>query len=612
MSVFTAPLEIDRITITTEKGLEIAEMIENKYVWHALSELETNALFFVDTEGVVRDINKGVTAILGYSADEIVGRPIECFLHQGSRKIHRSAFSHYISRRKNNEHPRSKLIGAQRIFPSTVTVEASKPIRFSVIKSDQQEIPVTLTINEVLSDSDNLAGFIAIIRDNAEQYNLLKMLQYKATYDELTGLINWPEFVHKVHIAQKVRSKKDCEFHAVVLFLDIDYFKTITYRSQKAGDYAIQKAATWLLNTTRQAGNRSLDLVVSRFVGDEFILYLPDTILDSALVLARRLQSEFRHLNFRTDEHPFHSSISIGLAEITPSSNLQDAVSKASSACLLAKKKGKDKIKVAEEEDTRYQKLEPIIRHALQNQGLKLYAQKIVAISSSAKKIDNGRFHYEVLSRMEDQHGNIISPLAFIPAAEKLGLATAIDMYVVKHVLDTLQSNFEHEASLSVCSINLSGISVSNEHMLPFIESCLLKSGIDPGKVCFEVTETYEIQDNDTATHLVTKLREMGCKFAFDDFGIGYSNYQSFSRLPVDIIKIDGSYIQHILQNGQLKTDVEGMISSAKSRGLEIVAEYAENKAIVEELERLGVDYAQGYYFGRPIPLNRLINAQRI
>lgn len=153
----------------------------------------------------------------------------------------------------------------------------------------------------------------------------------------------------------------------------------------------------------------------------------------------------------------------------------------------------------------------------------------------------------------------------------------------------------------------MSGISVSNEQIIDFIEQQVRQSGISPCKLCFEITETKQILDIKIARLLVSTLQKLGCKCAFDDFGIGYSNYQSFSRLPVDIVKIDGSYIRKVLEESQLRTDVEGMINSAKIRGLEIVGEYAENEEIVAEMERLGVDYAQGYYFSKPSPLEDLL-----
>jgi len=578
-------------------------MIETQNICRALSEIDTNALFFVDTEGVIRNINKGVTTILGYSADEIVGKGVESLFPPNIRGLHKSIFVNYVKSRKNEENPASKIIGSQRVFPATIAVQDNEPKRFSILKSDQQELPITLTINEAWSDNHDLIGFIAIIRDNTEQHSLLQTLQSRATHDQLTGLLNFQEFMLKIREVKKHMLEKGIEDHASILFLDIDYFKTITYYSNRTGDYAIQKVAHWLLNNTRQKNGRESDSLICRLIGDEFILYLPGSPLDAALALSRRIKSEFLELNLRTTEAPFFSSISIGVAEVSPTTDLRETITRAESACQIAKGKGKDKIEVAQEDGDHFYKLEPLIREALQSQRLELYAQKIVAISPSAKSIDKGMAHYEVLIRMADNNGNIISPMIFIPAVEKIGLAVAIDQWVIEHTLAFLQNNHAHEESLSLCSIDLSGISASNERMVTFIESQIFKSGVDPRKLCFEVTETSEIQDNAAALALVSKLKGMGCKIAFDDFGIGFSNYQSFSRLPVDIIKIDGSYIRHILDDSQLRIDVEGMINSAKARGLEIVAEYAENEEIVAALKLLGVDYAQGYHFSKPEPL---------
>lgn len=580
-------------------------MIENEYIWRALSELDTNALIFVDTEGIIRNINRGVTKLFGYSSHEIIGKPVETLLPLDVRKLHRSIFSNYF--RSKEKDYKSSLVGNQRIFPASITTQKGEIKCFSAINSNQHEIPITLTINEVRSDSNELVGFIAIIRDNTEQYDQQQALEYRAKYDTMTGLINWQEFIRRIDEEKEDLLEKDTTYHASILYLDIDYFKTITYPSPRVGDYAIQKVANWLLNQTSQKEGQDSGIVVSRFIGDEFVLYLPGMDLNSAIALANCLKSEFRELNLRTTERPFFSTVSIGIAKLTSHTKVHNAISDASSACRLAKEKGRDKIKVVQEEERHHLNMESVIREALQSQRLKLYAQKIVAISPDAKSIDRHRDHYEILSRMEDTQGKTISPTVFIPAAEKLGLALKIDMYVIEHTLAFLQNNPDHVESLSLCSINLSGVSVSNEQMLQFIEDQLSKSRIDPVKLCFEVTETHEIQDNETAMTLVVRLKEMGCKIAFDDFGIGYSNYQSFSRLPVDIVKIDGSYIQKILKDSQLRTDVQGMINSAKSRGLEIIAEYSENEKIVAELERLGVDYAQGYYFGKPVPLETML-----
>lgn len=576
---------------------------------HAIDEVKTHAILLVDEHRIIRQINKGVTAIMGYSEHDVIGRGIEILLSRDLKEHHRSWFLNYVKYRKNEAGCKSKLIGVQRAFPQTIINEDNEPKRFSALHKNRHEIAINMSIHEILSDTGGLDGFMGIISDNATQYNLQQQLRFQATHDQLTGLIGWQEFRSEVHVIKKRMLQKDIDYHGSLLFLDVDNFKVINYNSQKAGDRALQKIATWLLNQTRQKEDRAIDIIASRFISDEFLLYLPGASLEGTLVLANRLKSEFTKLNLRTEEKPFFTTVSIGVTQITPATKLQDAVSQASAACNIAKGKGKDKIEVALKGCTRsYLRLEPVIREALQNQRLTLYAQKIVAISNSAKSIDNNRAHYEVLSRMEDKQGNSISPVTFIPAAENLGLAITIDKHVIKHTLAFIRNNPEHEKSLSLCSINLSGTSVSSERMLAFIEQEIRQSGIDPRKLCFEITETHQILDKEAARALVSNLQELGCRFALDDFGIGFSNYQSFSRLPVDIIKIDGSYIRKVLEDSQLRADVQGMINSSKIRGLEIVGEYAENAEIIEEMERLGIDYAQGYYFSKPMPLETLID----
>ncbi|MCI5221198.1 MAG: EAL domain-containing protein [Candidatus Electrothrix sp. AR4] len=580
-------------------------LIQNEDILNALDELETNAIIVVDHKGFVQKINKGVTAILGYNANDLIGYKVEGIFPSNLRRLHREKFLHYTKNRKMEVTSKSKLIGAQRLFPEdTIVVGSNKAKRFSVMHKDQYIISISLTINEIWSDSDNLIGFVAIISDNTKQSILQKKLECQANYDNLVGLMSWQEFERRVKAIKKNILENNLPYHASLLFLDVDYFKTLTYSSHRTGEHALKLISTWLLDHTRLKNDQSREIITVRFLGDQFILYLPARSLDSALELSRHLKKEFQKLNLRTAKNPFFTTISIGATEITQNIKLHDAISQALHACNLSKRKGKNKIEVGFYNGSDNLKLERVIRKALQKQRLKLYAQKIVPISQSAKKIDNKRAHYEILSRMEDKHGNSLSPMIFIPAAENLGLAIAIDKYVIEHTLAAIRNSIEHEKSLSLCSINLSGMSVSSEEMYHFIEQQIHLSGINPNKLCFELTETAEVVDTEAALALISNLKRLGCKSAFDDFGIGYSNYQSFSRLPVDIIKIDGSYVRKILNNKQLRTDTEGMINSAKSRKIEIVGEFAETAEIVTELERLGVDYAQGYYFCKPKPLS--------
>lgn len=576
-------------------------------VWSTIEEIDTNAILLINIEGYIENINRGFTTILGFSKSDIVGKRIEAILPPAVQELHKSRFNIYVESRRKEIKTKSKLIGVQRIFPDVIVIEGYAPQRFSAVHKNGQEVPISLTINEIWSESNNLIGFIAIISNNTIQFDLHQKLKLQADYDQLTGLISWQKFVNEVSLIKENVLKNNTSYFASLLFIDIDYFKILSYHSQKAAEYALKKIANWLLLQTRQNGDRPNDHILTYILGNVFIIYLFNTNLDGALTLSRRLKSDFSKINLRSPTNPFSTTISIGVIEITDEMKLHDAVSQASHACKRAKEKGKNKIEVAQVDAINYLQLEPIIRKALQNNKLELYAQKIVAISPRAIAIDNYRAHYEVLSRMQEKPGKFISPAVFIPAAENTGLAFAVDSYVIEHTFLILKNNPDHQKALSLCSINLSGVSIANEQMFQFIESQIRRYDIDPNKLCFEITETSQILDHEVALDLINRLRKLGCKIALDDFGIGFSNYQSFSRLPVDIIKIDGSYVRNIFIDSYLRADMEGMIHSAKSRGIEIIAEYAENELIINELERLGVDYAQGYYYGRPMPLEVLI-----
>lgn len=579
--------------------------INQEYIWRSIMEVEIGAVIFADTEGIIRLANKAVIKLFGYSPSELIGKRIEILVHPDLREMHRALFSEYARKRKEDVQFHSGVVGHQRVFPETAISSSYASRRFSPVNKNMQEVPITVTINEVWSDFNELLGFIAIILDNSGQYNLQQALQYQATHDNVTGLCNLQEFVR---IAAETKTQilgRGEEYFASLIYLDIDYFATINQRSQRAGLYALNKVANWLLNFMQASGNA--DITLCHFISDEFIIYLPGVAHEKVLALAGDIKQQFKKLNLRTLEKPFFTSLSIGVVSFDRDTNIQEAIFKASVACNTAKSKGKDKVKLTEEEDSYYLTMEPVIRYALANSGIKLCAQKIIPISMKAKALEDGLTHYEILSRLEDRDGKVISPAQFIPASEKLGLAVEMDLYVIENALLTLKNHPRHLERLALCSINLSGISASNDDMLSFIEGKIRAYGIDARKLCFEVTETYQIEDNEAALKLVRGLKSLGSKVAFDDFGIGHSNYQSFSRLPVDIVKIDGVYVQALLSDSRLRTDATGMINSAKARGLDVVAEFVENEALVAQLVILGCDYAQGYHFGKPTPLESLI-----
>lgn len=583
--------------------------IESEQIWRTLCDLPSAAVVVTDDKGIIIAINRGVNVLLGYQADDMIGRPIESMMHPQARELHRSMVLDYAGRRKTWQVTESGIVGVQRSFPDLGYSGNEDSKRFKVVNKEGKEIPIALTLQEILSDEEELIGFMAIILNNTQQYQLQEMLQHQATHDSTSGLLNWQEWMRQVQDSKRHILENGQEYHAALLVLNVDYFESLIHRSKRAGDIAIRKIGSWLLSSTRQMECRAKDLILSHFIGDEFVIYAPLTSLDGANTLADRLRTGFQGLNLGTEKNRFHTSFSIGIVAFHSEISLHYAMSLALQACREAKENGKDRIRVAKNETSVHIKLDSIIRDALHNRRLRLWTQKIVPISPAAKAADRGRAHFEVLTRMTDAKGNVISPSEFIPASERLGLAYAVDLYVIEQVLEFMQRNPGLEASISMCSINLSGASVASERMYRAIEALLQRTSFNLEKLCFEVTETTAILDSDTALAFIRRIRELGCKVAIDDFGVGYSNHQSFSRIPADCIKIDGSYTRRILEDGPLRIDAHGMINSARVRGLEIIAEFAESEGIVRELERLGVDYAQGYFFGKPEPMENLLEA---
>jgi diguanylate cyclase (GGDEF)-like protein len=319
--------------------------IQTEDILNAIGELETNAILIVDHQGIIRRMNKGVTAVLGYTETDLIGRKVEVLLQKDLHKHHEKKFQDYVNHRKMEVVTRSNLIGVQRTFPSAEPLHHNDDIPFALVDKNGCNLPITLTINEIWSNSDDLLGFLAIISDNTKQFNLHQKLKNQASYDPLTGLMTWHQLEKTVNETKKNALADKKGYPAAMLFLDVDYFRTITYGSQMAGDRALKRIANWLLNQTRQTGTRPTDIVTARFLGDQFILYLSDTSVEGALALARHLKESFITLNLRTEASPFFTSISQGVTQITRNTKLHNAASLTAHACSLAKKKGGIRLK---------------------------------------------------------------------------------------------------------------------------------------------------------------------------------------------------------------------------------------------------------------------------
>ena len=322
--------------------------------------------------------------------------------------------------------------------------------------------------------------------------------------------------------------------------------------------------------------------------------------------LLRQAVAEFR---FFWEHAEFKVGVSIGLVPITAASaSITEVMSSADSACYIAKESGRNRIHVYRGDDAeqakRHGEMQWVsrIHQALDEDRFRLCFQTIVPLNSHDNDSVEGD-HFELLLRLEDEHGRIVPPSAFLPAAERYGLSSRIDHWVVRNAVAWLAKDLERLGRIYLCSINLSGHTLADEAFPAFVERELNTSQVPPNKICFEITETAAIRNIANATRLMHRLKGMGCKFALDDFGSGLSSFAYLRTLPVDFLKIDGFFVQSIASNPIDLAMVRSINEVGHLMGKKTIAEYADNADIVEVLRTVGVDYIQGYGVGFPQPL---------
>jgi EAL domain-containing protein (putative c-di-GMP-specific phosphodiesterase class I) len=324
--------------------------------------------------------------------------------------------------------------------------------------------------------------------------------------------------------------------------------------------------------------------------------------------MAEQLRETIRNYKFVWEERTFRLGCSVGVVPITgDSEDVASLLSAADSACAAAKEGGRNRVYSFQENDIdlmrrrREMQWAARINNALEENRFELFRMTIQPLQRN----ESGA-HYELLLRMKDEAGKIVSPDNFINAAERYGLTPAIDRWVIEHALGWLVSEAEELERLALCSINLSGQSLGDDKFLPFVINQFHKSGIDASKICFEITETAAIASFAQANRFIQALKELGCRFALDDFGTGLSSFGYLKHFPVDFLKIDGSFVKEILNDPIDREMVRSINEIGHLTGKQTIAEFAENVEIINMLRSLGVDYAQGYGIASPQRIARI------
>ena len=426
---------------------------------------------------------------------------------------------------------------------------------------------------------------------------LTQKMSYQASHDVLTNLINRREFENRLENTIN-ETKYDRKTHSLC-YMDLDQFKAINDScGHAAGDELLKQISALINSSIRETDT------FARLGGDEFGLILKSCPIKKASELAEEIRKNVESFRFNWDKKIFKIGISIGIVVIdNTSATVKDVQSAADTACYIAKKQGRNRVHIYKTDSKAIAKHTNEtnwlnrINNALDNNEFILYFQKIASL-----KISNHE-HYEVLVRMLDKDGTTIPPNSFIPAAERFDIMSSVDRWVIGNTLSIMQNEKYHDIYFSV---NLSGQSLSD---LKFMQDCLhliSSSKVNPNRLCFEITETAMIENLSNAIRSVSTLRGLGCKIALDDFGSGLSSFSYLKNLPVDYLKIDGSLIKDIENDSVNITMVKSIVHIGQSMGLETIAEYVENDAIVNILRDLDIDYVQGYGVAQPVPINEI------
>ncbi len=465
--------------------------------------------------------------------------------------------------------------------------------QLTLLRPDGERLSVNITSSLIHNREKEVVGTILVIQDISKSRELERLLTHRATHDELTGLLNRREFENRL-IEFNRRSKANDEQH-VLCYLDLDQFKIVNDTcGHNAGDELLKQISSTFKDKLR-AGD-----TLARLGGDEFGVLLNNCSADKGYVIANKLRESIEEFRFLWCERNFSVGVSIGLVEINGLfDNASEIMSMADAACYAAKDAGRNRVHVHKNDDdglkNRWGQMEwaTKIQAAIDEGRFCLARQAIVPVDPEADELSR----YEMFVRMLDDEGGIIPPGAFIPAAERYSLITAIDEWVIAN---TLQWMTEVDEELGHVAINLSGVSINNNEFLNKLKHRLEQNIVAPEKLCFEITETAAIADIAQAKNFFNELKELGCKFSLDDFGSGLSSFGYLKTLPVDYLKIDGMFVRDILSDPIDHAMVESIHNVGKLMGLKTVAEFVEDEAILEKIRSIGIDYAQGYHFGKP------------
>jgi len=566
-------------------GIE-ADITERKLYEEALFREKESAQITLQSigDGVITSDAHGCIEYLNPVAEELTGWKLQ---QAAGRTIDETFRAFHEETCEPLENP---LLVAMRRSRS---IKAIRPML--LIRRDGNELYVESTASPIRDGKGNVTGGVLVFHDVSEARELNRRLSYHASHDVLTGLVNRREFEER--LARALQSAKARETLYALLHVDIDQFKIVNDTcGHTAGDALLGQVGALLKSKIRWRDS------LARLGGDEFGVLLESCSLEDALRTAETLREAVRNYRFAWEDRTFRLGASVGVVPITADSeDVASVLSAADSACAAAKESGRNRVHCFEENDLdlmrrrREMQWAARINNALEESRFELFRMAIQPL-----QLDEPGAHYEILLRMRDEAGKIVSPDQFIVAAERYGITPSIDRWVIENCFRWLVSEADERERLALCSINLSGQSLGDDKFLPFVIEQFHRSGLDGRRICFEITETAAVANFSQANRFIQALKELGVRFALDDFGTGLSSFGYLKHFPVDFLKIDGSFVKGMLHDPIDREMVRSINEIGHLTGKRTIAEFAENAEIIEMLRGLGVDYAQGWGVAQP------------
>lgn len=614
---YLAQIEKQNLEIEFQKSLRLInkqlkqEIAEREQAENSLRESEkryrnlveniNDVIFTLDTQGLITYVSTVIEKIFLYKADEVIGKPFVSFIHPDDltylltrlelviagelfpsefRVLDKNGNIHYVRTSSRPLLEENQLVGLTGVL---VDITKRKQMEDELRKHyDHLEERVKERTAELKTANEQLEQEIA------ERKQIEEQLEYLATHDYLTSIPNRYSFEEslKKAVAKAKRGKE-----SALLYIDFDNFKFVNdTKGHTAGDHLLISVAKIIKENIRESDT------LARLGGDEFGVLLEGTTIDEARLVAEKLRkitedNEFYLMSFGC----FNLSFSVGVVMIDGTLNSQRLLTLADTALYAAKEKGRNRVVLLEQNEETTTKFAAInqlvaqVKNAIKEDRFILHFQPVV-------RVDNGKIHHhEALLRLQAEDGELILPKVFIPAAERFGLMPQIDRWVVRTSLNIMRQH----PDLSLF-INISGISLSEESLLENIEEMITRCGMEPSRIGFEITETAAVKDMLLAQRWIERLKKTGCRFALDDFGIGFSSFSYLLMLPVDYLKIDGSFVCNLDKDPSHRVLVEAMSTVARSLGKKTIAEYVENENVLKILQQLNIDFAQGYFLGSP------------